>query len=282
VRPNGNTVRELLTWARGALAQRPAGGLEAELLLGHALGVGRAWLYANSGESPGEGHLETFCSLVQRRQAGEPIAYLTGTREFWSLPLMVTPDVLIPRPETELLVETALELLPENKKCRVADLGTGSGAVALAIASERPAWDVQATDISPGALEVAKGNAKTLLPDRVTFHLGSWFEPLQGKFLLVVSNPPYVARSDPHLDSGDCRHEPHTALTAGLDGMAAIKQIVAGAAGYLEQGGWLAFEHGLEQGQASRAKLKELGFDRVETRKDLEGRDRVTLGCMQN
>ena len=282
MQPGGNTVKELLVWGREVLGTQPAGNLEAELLLAHALQVNRAWLYANNSESPGETQSLSFRDLVQRRQAGEPLAYLTGVREFWSMPFRVTPDVLIPRPETELLVEIALELLADSSEYRIADLGTGSGAVALAIASELPSCDIHACDISPAALEVAIGNGRTLVPGRVAFHLGSWFEPLEGKFHLIVSNPPYVAENDPHLDRGDCSHEPRTALTAGADGMLAIKQISTESLEYLERGGCLAFEHGFGQGEASRALLKELGFDRVETRKDLEGRDRVTLGYVQN
>ena len=262
------------------LAQQPAGALEAELLLCHALGVERAWLYANGGEDPGKRRLESYLSLVRRRQNGEPLAYLTGVREFWSLPLHVTGDVLIPRPETELLVKVGLEAVAEASSCRIADLGTGSGAVALAIASERPACKIHASDISPGALKVARGNAERLLPGRVTFHLGSWFEPLSGTFHLIVANPPYVAANDPHLAQGDCRFEPRAALTPGDDGLSAIRQIAGQALSCLEPGGVLAFEHGYDQGEACREFLSGLGYERVETRKDLEGQERVTSGRM--
>ena len=282
MQPGGNTVKALLNWGRGALKDQAAGGLEAELLLAHALVTKRAWLYANSGETPGHEDLETYRALVRRRQSGEPLSYLTGEREFWSMPFRVSPDVLIPRPETELLVETALELIPDEKVCRIADLGTGSGAVAIAIASERPACDIHASDISPAALEVAIANEKALAPGRVSFHQGSWFEPLFGRFHLIVSNPPYVAANDPHLDQGDCRFEPRQALTAGADGMQAIGLIASASLDYLEHGGCLAFEHGFDQGQASRDLLEEMGYARVETRKDLEGRDRVTLGFREN
>jgi len=282
VQPGSNTVKELLRLGREALRDQSAGSLEAELLLAHALETNRVWLYANNSETPGHEYVESYRALIRRRQSGEPLSYLTGIREFWSLPFIVSPDVLIPRPETELLVETALELIPAKLECRIADLGTGSGAVAIAIASERPACDIHASDISQAALEVARKNEKTLAPGRVTFHHGSWFDPLNERFNLIVSNPPYVATDDPHLDEGDCRFEPRRALTTGTDGMQAIHSIVLDSIDYLEDGGCLAFEHGFDQGQAARAFLEEAGFIGVETRKDLEGRDRVTLGFRKN
>jgi len=276
------TLGEALAEGRNILAENPAGALEAELLLSQSLGLGRAWIYAHSADAIPDATAQQYRGLLARRQAGEPFAYITGVREFWSLPLKVTPDVLIPRPETELLVETALEILPVHGPCRIADLGTGSGAVALAIASERPECEIHASDISPAALKVARENTKQLLPQRVTFHLGSWLEPLRGQFALIVANPPYVAAHDPHLDQGDCRHEPRTALTPGDDGLAAIRQIATGSVRYLVPGGCLAFEHGFDQGVECRKLLEGLGFDRIETRKDLEGRDRVTLGFIQS
>ena len=273
-----STVRQLLLSARRRLEPAAAASLEAELLLLHVLGVKRAWLYANGDASPAEDQALAFRALVERRQNGEPIAYLTGGREFWSLPLKITPDVLIPRPETELLVEVALEHLPENQPRRVVDLGTGSGAVALAIASERPACEVHATDVSEAALKVARDNGDALLSGRVAFHLGSWFEPLQGKFHLIVSNPPYVSLGDPHLEQGDCRFEPRTALTPGPGGLEAIRNIAREAVRHIQPGGTLAFEHGYDQGKECREILEGLGYVDVETRQDLEGRDRVTLG----
>jgi release factor glutamine methyltransferase len=209
---------------------------------------------------------------------GEPIAYLTGVREFWSLPLQVTPDVLIPRPETELLVEIALEFIPRDASWRVADLGTGSGAVALAIAHERPSCEIHATDCSEAALRVARLNVGTLAPGRVQLHQGSWLDPLTGSFRVVVSNPPYVAEDDPHLAAGDCRFEPREALTPGPDGLAAIRRLAHEALPRLEPGGLLAFEHGYDQGSAARVILDELGYRHIETRPDLEGRERVTTG----
>ena len=272
------TVRSLLRAGRERLAAKEAGALEAEVLLAHVLGVSRAWLYANGTRAPADEEGERYLALVERRVAGEPVAYLTGRREFWSLPLKVTPDVLIPRPETELLVETALEFLPSGAPCRCADLGTGSGAIALAVASERPLCEVHATEVSPAALAVARANGNELLPGRVRLHLGSWCEPLTGRFRMLASNPPYVEAGDRHLEEGDCRFEPRTALTPGGDGLSAIREIARQATDYLEPGGWLLLEHGADQGAAVRAVLESGGYVRIETRKDLENRDRVTLG----
>lgn len=272
------TVGACLRAGRQRLAQNEAGALEAEVLLAHVLGVNRAWLYANGSSELAEEALETYSDLVGRRALGEPIAYLTGVREFWSLPLRVTPDVLIPRPETELLVETVLDFLPADVPSRFADLGTGSGAVALAVAAERPLCEVHATELSPAALTVARANGNELLPGRVRFHPGSWCEPLTGRFRVLASNPPYVGEDDRHLEQGDCRFEPRTALSPGGDGMAAIRQIAEQAADYLEPGGWLVFEHGIDQGFAARAELELRRYREIETRRDLENRERVTLG----
>jgi release factor glutamine methyltransferase len=255
-----------------------ANALEAEVLLACVLGVSRAWLFANRERAVPAEQADGFWRLVERRAAGEPIAYLVGHREFWSLPLIVTTDVLIPRPETELLVQAALDFIPADAAWRVADLGTGSGAVALAIATERPRCEVHATERSPGALEVAARNVDALAPGRVTLHAGCWLESLSGLFRVIVSNPPYVAAADPHLAAGDCRFEPREALTPGEDALAAIRDIARAALACLEAGGLLAFEHGFDQGEACRDLLLHLGYENVETRKDLEGRERVTLG----
>lgn len=268
----------MLAEARGLLADSQTGALDADILLCHVLGVQRAWLYANGSESIEPGDERRFRELATRRAAGEPVAYLTWVREFWSLPFAVTPDVLIPRPETELLVETALEILPPGEPARVADLGTGSGAVAVAIARERPQCEVHATDISGAALAVARRNGGELANGKIEFHEGSWLEPLDGRFALIVSNPPYVAAGDAHLECGDCRYEPVTALTPGGDGLAAIRLIAEQSIPFLEAGGCLAFEHGFDQGAAARQILNGLGYTGVETRNDLERRERVTLG----
>jgi release factor glutamine methyltransferase len=214
-----------------------------------------------------------------RRAAGEPLAYLTGRREFWSLDLAVTPDVLIPRPETELLVELALQRIPRNVKVDIADLGTGSGAIALALAHERPLTRVLATDASAATLTVARDNAARLRNGNIEFAQGDWCAALGNrKFDLIVSNPPYIADKDAHLQQGDLRFEPRAALASGADGLDAIRVIVHGAPAHLKPGAWLMFEHGHEQGLAVRDLLEKSGFVEVFTERDLEGRERVTGG----
>jgi len=271
-------IRDLLAEARRLLATGSEGRLEAEVLLCHILNVSRAFLYANPDQEVTAGQRGEFLHLIQRRRSGEPIAYLTGIREFWSLSLRVTPDVLIPRPETELLVETALAHIPVDAAWRIADLGTGSGAIALAIASERPLCDVHATDTSPAALRIAQENADTLRLGQIRFHLGSWLAPLQGKFNVIMSNPPYVASDDPHMGQSDCRFEPQEALSPGPDALASIRHIARVCLSFLEDDGFLVFEHGFEQGDACRKLLLELGYSDIETVKDLAGLDRVTWG----
>jgi len=271
-------VKELLARGRAQLEDLPLGRLEAEILLGEVLGVSRAWLYANPEQTPASKESGRFLDLVRRRENGEPIAYLTGFREFWSLPLKVTTDVLIPRPETELLVETVLAFIPEDTAWRIADLGTGSGAIALAIASERPLCEIHATEYSETALKVAQENGQVITPGRVQFHLGSWLTPLEGRFQVLVSNPPYIPLDDPHLQRGDSRFEPAEALTPGQDGLAAIRHISGEALPYLAHGGMLTFEHGYDQGNEVRQMLLKLGYSDVNTRKDLENRERVTSG----
>jgi release factor glutamine methyltransferase len=220
-----------------------------------------------------------FDDLIERRRAGEPVAYLTGLRGFWRFDLAVSAATLIPRPETELLVEVALARLPTDRALRVADLGTGSGAIALALAHERPRAQVIATDASADALAIAEANAVGLSIRNVEFRSGDWFAPLQGeRFDLIASNPPYIALGDPHLDEGDLRYEPSTALSSGADGLDAIRTIVGDAPAYLEAGGWLLLEHGWDQGAAVRDLLLRAGFVGVATERDLEDRDRVTLG----
>lgn len=253
---------------------------EARLLLEHALGKPAAWLYAHADDDVDDSVVEVFAALVAARVAGEPVAYLTGRRGFWTLELELNADTLIPRAETELLVELALSRLHAGVPVRVADLGTGSGAIALAIAKERPQASVIATDASTGALAVAGRNASLNGIGNVEFRHGSWFAPLAGgQFDLIASNPPYIADGDPHLQQGDLRFEPATALSSGGDGLDDIRVIVAGAGEHLVAGGWLLLEHGLDQGASIRNLLKKAGFVDVTTERDLESRDRVTLGC---
>lgn len=265
-----------------AVARARIDRTEAELLLAHALGESRTWLFAH-----GDAHIAGdvaahFEALLQRRAAGEPVAYLTGRRGFWKFELAVTPATLIPRPETELLVELALQRLPadgwsRHRPLRIADLGTGSGAIALALAHERPRSHVVATDASIDALNVARSNATELRIGNIEFRQGDWYAPLPGElFDLIASNPPYIEAGDPHLHA--LRHEPRTALASGADGLDAIRAIVRGAPAHLVPGGWLLLEHGFDQGNAVQALLSAAGMIEVATGGDLEGRDRVTSG----
>jgi release factor glutamine methyltransferase len=266
---------------REAIGSLPDGmdRIDAEYLLAHVLERPRAWLYAHADDELAPVHRDAFRNLQVRRKAGEPVAYLTGLRGFWSLELRVTSDTLIPRPETELLVETALALLHPERTATVLDLGTGSGAVALAIAVERPLAQVTAVERSPAALAVAKDNAQRLKLERVNFETGNWYEGFGGhRFDVIVSNPPYIEDGDTHLDHGDLRYEPRTALVSGLDGLDDIRQIIVQAPGYLLPGGWLLLEHGWQQGAAVRGLLEGAGFREIMTELDLEGRDRVSLG----
>ena len=259
--------------------QSESARLDAELLLCHVLGVNRSWLYAWPDKSLDALQQQRFDELVARRAAGEPVAHILGEREFWSFRLKVNPDTLIPRPDTELLVEQALLLLPEDAVLKVADLGTGSGAIALAIARERPRCRVLATDLSPAALAVAQENAERNRITNVEFRQGRWCEALGGEqFDLIVSNPPYIAEDDPHLVQGDVRFEPRAALVSGRDGLDDICRIVNEVSEHLHKGGWLMLEHGYGQGEAVRSILVRNGFDNVRTWCDLAGHERVTAG----
>ena len=246
------TLGSLLDEAARNLAHPVGARREAQILLGHALGVSRAWLAAHGDAVADPVAAAVFHELVQRRRNGEPVAYLVGRREFFGLDFRLTPDVLIPRADTETLIETALEKLTQHARHDVLDLGTGSGCVAIAIAHERSAARVTAGDVSAAALNVARDNAVAIGVD-VEFVQGTWFDGLAGRrFDLIVANPPYVARDDPHLQQGDLRFEPATALASGKDGLTDIRIIVAGAPAYLHAGGWLLFEHGYDQADICR------------------------------
>jgi release factor glutamine methyltransferase len=251
---------------------------DARVLLRAALGFDEARLAAHPEQPLTDEQHRRYRELVERRRAGEPVAYLTGEREFFSLAFKVTPAVLIPRPETELLVETALEHIPLQSECHVLELATGSGCVAVAIARSRSQARVMATDASRAALAVARENAARHRA-RVEFVESDWFAALAGRrFDLIVANPPYVAERDPCLTQGDLRFEPRAALVAGADGLACIRLIVAQARGHLAPGGRLLWEHGYDQAGRCRALLAEAGFREVTTHRDLAGLERVTAG----
>jgi len=252
--------------------------MEAQILLMHVLNVNRAWLIAHTTDSLAAISLDTVESLLQRRLQGEPVAHILGSREFFGLALKVTPDTLIPRPDTETLVEAALEKM--NGAIRVLDLGTGTGAIALAIAKHAPACEVVALDASAGALAVAAENAATLQLKNVQCIASHWFSalPASNKFDLIVSNPPYIESSDPHLQQGDLRFEPMSALASGADGLQDIRQIIAAAPDYLNNGGWLMLEHGYNQADAVKQLLHTAGLQQIQTRHDLGDNPRVTIG----
>jgi release factor glutamine methyltransferase len=250
--------------------------LDAQLLLAHALRIARTCVYSHPEQLAQEPAAQRFRALIARRAAGEPVAYLLERKAFWTFELAVSPAVLVPRPETELLVERALAVRPEAC-ASVVDLGTGSGAVALALAHERPGWQVSATDISSEALSVARANARALGLERVAFAQGSWFAALPPRrFDLVVSNPPYVAAGDVALAA--LAHEPQRALAAGADALACLREIIDAAPPFLAAGGWLLLEHGAEQGSEVAGALRACGFVTVRTHRDLAGHERVTEG----
>jgi len=254
--------------------------LDAELLLEHVTGLSRTDFRAAPERALPAAAGWSFQQLIRRRLQGEPVAYIRGHQEFWSLLLEVSPAVLIPRPETELVVERTLALLRPDAK-EVADLGTGSGAIALAVASERPSLQVTAVDASADALEIARRNAARLQLGNVHFERGSWFTPFAGRrFDVVAANPPYIARGDSNLAADVGRFEPEIALVAGATGLEAIEQIVAQAAAHLQPGGWLVLEHGWTQAAAVRERLVRSGFAHVRSHADLAGHERVTEGSV--
>jgi release factor glutamine methyltransferase len=279
------TLQAMLTAAQQQLAQTlqlPASEarVEADILLREAMGrVSRAWLITHSEDSPNAAQQARFAALMARRLEGEPVAYILGRREFYGLSFGVTPAVLIPRPDTETLVDAALQKIPQNRPCRVLDLGTGSGAIAIAIASQRPNATVTAVDRSAEALAVAGANAERLAPGHVQLLVSAWFSTLdQESFDVIVSNPPYIAAADSHLAQGDLRFEPASALASGQDGLDDIRRIVRDAPSYLAGGGWLLLEHGYDQAERVGALLREAGFIAIGHAADLAGIQRVTLG----
>ena len=253
--------------------------IEVQSLLQHVLQVPRAYLLAHPERIPDVKQLASYEALLSRRLQGEPVAYLLGEREFFGLNFKVTPATLIPRSDTELLVELALQRPPQGKACSVLDLGTGSGAIALAIAHTRPDVAVTAVDASEAALEVARENARRMGVANVRFLRSDWFSALDGqRFDLIVSNPPYVATGDVHLTQGDVRFEPLSALASGADGLDDIRSIVSRAEAYLEHGGWLLLEHGYDQAARVRDIFQQNKFESIFSVKDIAGIDRVSGG----
>ena len=270
-----HTVAEALALAETAAVNR----VDARALLRSVTSLNEASLLAFRERVLADEDWERYAGLVDRRAAGEPVAYLTGSREFYGLEFGVTPAVLIPRPETELLVDWALERLPVHRGCRVLDLGTGSGCIAIAIAHKRPHAEVLATDISQQALEVARANAERQRAANVEFVQSDWFAALAGlRFDMILANPPYVACGDPHLAQGDLRYEPHLALAADADGLACIRDIAENAAPHMTTGALLAIEHGYDQASQCRQLLARAGLVGVLSRHDLAGIERATAG----
>lgn len=272
-----STIRELLNRSSEFVAsETPA--LDCELLLCHCLGKDRTYIYTWPEREIDSAIENTFHELVERRASGEPIAYLIGQREFWSLPLRVNNSTLIPRPDTERLIEVALAL-PLQKNAHVLDLGTGTGAIALALANENPCWQVLGVDVTEEAVQLAQENTRDLKINNAQFLQSNWFENIPAqRFDLIVSNPPYIAENDPHLTQGDVRFEPRRALVAAHNGLAAITEIANAAPNYLRADGWLLFEHGYEQAPAVRTLLSQLSYHDISTWNDFGGNERVTAG----
>ena len=252
--------------------------LDAELLLAHVLGKPRSYLFTWPDRVVPEAEAARFSALLARRRSGEPVAYLLGEQGFWTLNLQVSPDTLIPRPDTERLVELALELGP-SRSAAVLDLGTGTGAIALALAGERPDWQLTGSDRMPGAVALAEQNRARLGLANVRFLQSDWFAALgAARYDLIVSNPPYIAADDPHLTQGDVRFEPASALVSGADGLDDIRHLVETAPSHLQPGGWLLLEHGWQQAAAVRDLLEQRGFAAVQSWEDLGGHQRVSGG----
>ena len=265
-----------------ALAQCGLVPIDGQVLLAHVVGSDRAWLAAHRDDDLTRAQADAFFALAKRRRDGEPVAYLTGVKEFWGLPLRVTQDVLIPRPATETLVELALEWIPRDASARVLDLATGSGAVALAIAHERPNARVTATDVSEAALAVARDNAARLQLPNIECVASDWWTAIESAFDVIVANPPYVAAGDAHLQEGDVRFEPRGALVPPADALSALRTIVTNAQRHLAPRGALAVEHGYDQSSAVQALFAAAGFTQIVVRRDLAGIPRVVGGRNRN
>lgn len=274
------TIQAALQAARAKLAViTDQSALEAEILLAHVLDKPRSYLRAFAEENLSEEAQQQFAQVLQRRLQREPIAYITGKKEFWSLDFIVTSDTLIPRPETELLVETILTLFPKEESIKVADLGTGSGAIAIAIAHERPMWQITAVDVSENALQIARNNAQQFALNNVSFCHSNWCTALPATdFDVIVSNPPYIAETEWEAYAEGLAFEPTSALVSGTDGLDAIREISQAATEYLKPGGYLLMEHGFWQGEAVRQILLANGYKEVHSLLDLSGQERATMG----
>ncbi|SMS11993.1 Release factor glutamine methyltransferase [Pseudomonas viridiflava] len=263
------------------LPDSPTARLDAELLLAAALGKPRSFLHTWPERIVSTEAALAFAGYLQRRRTGEPVAYILGQQGFWKLDLEVAPHTLIPRPETEMLVEAALELVPAFAPAQVLDLGTGTGAIGLALANDRQQWKITAVDRVPEAVALAERNRQRLQLDNAEVLNSHWFSALEGRqFDLIISNPPYIAETDPHLSMGDVRFEPGSALTSGPDGLDDLRTIISEAPVHLSPGGWLLLEHGYDQGPAVRELLIRHGFERIQTRRDLGEHERITFGCV--
>lgn len=265
--------------AHAAQIDSPTAQLDAELLLAFVLEKPRSYLYTWPDKTVSEAQVAAFMALLERRQRGEPVAYLLGRQGFWTLDLQVAEHTLIPRADTELLVEAALQLADASSALKVLDLGTGTGALALALASERPLWAVTGVDRIESAVALAQNNQRQLQLANVEFVSSHWFSALTAqRYDLIVSNPPYIADNDPHLQQGDVRFEPLSALVSGPDGLDDIRLIIAQAPSYLTANGWLLLEHGFDQASAVRELLQQAGFIDVSSQRDLSGHQRISLG----
>ena len=263
------------------LPDSPTARLDAELLLAAALGKPRSFLHTWPERIVSTEAALAFAGYLQRRRTGEPVAYILGQQGFWKLDLEVAPHTLIPRPETEMLVEAALELVPAFAPAEVLDLGTGTGAIGLALANDRQQWKITAVDRVLEAVELAERNRQRLQLANAEVLNSHWFSALEGRqFDLIISNPPYIAETDPHLSMGDVRFEPGSALTSGPDGLDDLRTIISEAPAHLTPGGWLLLEHGYDQGPAVRELLIRHGFERIQTRRDLGEHERITFGCV--
>ncbi len=271
-----NMICSVLAVARRTLDAAEVSPTDADILMASLLGKDRCYLLAYGDTALTKAQAQRFQTQIEQRCSGVPVAYLTGLRDFWCFALQVNQHTLIPRPETECLVEYALALGDAESRLRVLDLGTGSGAIALALAQERPHWQIMATDINPNTLAMAQQNAVRLHLTQIEFLCSDWLAAVEGHYDVIISNPPYIAESDPHMDA--LCFEPRQALVSGPDGLQAIRQITEQATGYLVPGGRLLMEHGYEQGVLCRALLEKQRFSQVFTRQDLAGLDRLSGG----